>query len=129
MALGGIIVDTNDKINPLKHGNNAIWRYQWISVDTNQDYCVLMAFIPIVPRDVPLAKPENLKWVKLEESFISSLPTSHELGRIECMQSSTGATLRKVLGDSIFSRDLSFVIEANEGTWPVRAGRFTQRAE
>lgn len=107
MALRGIIVNTSNKINPLRHWNNAVWFYQWLEVEPDTTHCILLAFIPIVTRDVPLAKLDGFKWVKLEGTFTLALTVTPELGRILAMRHVTENTLRLIVGDAIFSKDSS----------------------
>lgn len=107
MALKEIIINTRNKINPLKHWNNAVWLYNWVVAEPDTAHCVLLAFIPIVARDVPLAKPDGFKWVKLDEQFISVLTSIPELGRILQMAYLTEDSLRKIVGSAIFSKDSS----------------------
>lgn len=97
MALWGIIVNTRNKINPLKHWNNAVWFYLWLIVEPDTAHCILLAFIPIVPKDVSLAKPNGYKWVKLEEIF-----TSPELGRVIGMRLVTEGTLWLIVRCDLF---------------------------
>lgn len=42
-------------------------------------HCVLLAFIPIVPKEVPLAKPDGFKWMKLDDTFTAALTVTPEL--------------------------------------------------
>lgn len=107
MVLGELIVNTSNKINPLKHWNNAVWLYQWVTVDPSTAHCVLLAFIPIVQQNIPLAKPHNFRWVKLDDTFTTALTVMPKLGRIVCMNGLTETSLRQVVGDSIFAKDLS----------------------
>lgn len=94
-------------MNPLTHWNNAIWLYQWLNTEPDTAHCILMAFIPIVARNVPLAKPENFKWVKLKKSLTDALTVMPELGRIVAVNFLTEFTLRQILGDSVYSKDAS----------------------
>jgi len=107
MALRGIIVNTQNKVNPLKHWNHAVWFYQWIPTEFNMAHCVLLAFISIVQRTVPLAKPDIFKWIKLEETMNSTLSYAPEMGHITRLTHIMESILSQIVGESIFAKDAS----------------------
>jgi hypothetical protein len=61
----------------------------------------------VTPKDIPLARPEDYEWVKLESSFITTLTSSPELGRLMWTMNTPEVILRKLLGDAIYSNDTS----------------------
>jgi hypothetical protein len=107
MALRGLIVNTNNRINPLKQWRDVVWLYQWISTDADTTHCAILAFVPITPKDVPLAKPDDYTWVKLDDFYMETLTSCPEMERLLWTPSAHEGILRRVLGESIYAKETS----------------------
>jgi len=59
LALRKVIVNTNNKMNPLKKWGDAPWLYKWIKIDDNNSHCVCLAFIGVQKDAIVMQKPDK----------------------------------------------------------------------
>jgi exonuclease III len=114
MVLRGLIVNTKNRISSFKEWHDAVWFYQWIRADAQNAHLVLLAFIPVVPKNVPLQHPDDYTWIKLEERFSTALQSSPQLGRILFTMETSEAQIQKLMRGAIYSKEVSPPLPTNK---------------
>ena len=126
LALRKVIINTNNKVNPLKYWKDAMWFYRWIKVDNDNCHCVILAFIPVQLDSIPVHKPELYFAKPLDMSMQQLLTASGKLGKIVKIIGASEDQLHSIIGDELFEGDPS---PARPATKKFKQGDGTEKVQ
>ena len=69
LALRKVIINMNNKTNPLKEWGNAAWFYKWIKVDEENAHCICLAFVPVSKDSIEFYKPDKFQWRSIDNEI------------------------------------------------------------
>lgn len=109
MALRGVIVNTNNKVNPLREWKDANWFYKWIQEDTETCHCIVFCFIPVKEGTVTLQRPDKYFWKILEKDLGSLFNVANQFGQLVKLPSLSVEAMQRLIGDDLYDSNSSHV--------------------
>lgn len=107
LSLRKVIVNKQNQYNPIRQWKDATWYFKWLEDDKGNGHCVIIPFVAIITRDLPLQKPERHKWQHVPPALKSHLMTTAERGKLLPFPDSLMGDFTSLLGDHLFGIDPS----------------------
>lgn len=107
LVLRGVIVNTNNRINPLREWADACWFYKWLQEDTETCHCLIFCFVPVKEGVVTLQWLDRYFWKVLEKDLGSVLNITSQLGQFVKLPSLSLEVIQRLVGDELYDSNSS----------------------
>ena len=101
-----VIVNTNNKTNPLKEWSDASWYYKWIKADSETAHYICLAFILACKDTVELHRPDRYHWRSTDADIRSLIDTKRRQGKLT-RPGASDEMLHRLVGEEFFEADIS----------------------
>ena len=107
LALRTIVINTHNKVNPLRLWGNAAWFYSWTQEDSSNSHCTLMGFIPVVAQEIPLQRPGRHLWTILSDEMQTTIAVTANMGRLLWLQGQSDSAIKDIVGPELYESECS----------------------
>lgn len=107
LSLRRVILNTHNLHNPMKHWEDAVWFHRWVEDGLGASHCIIMVFIPIIPKEVSLQKPERYKWEQIHEEVRNFILSTADMGDTVRIEDSMALMMKIFLGENLFDLEPS----------------------